>query len=280
MPHRGPMPVSADLDHLSEVVSIETQPGPNSVAQLQFRVANRRLSWSGPLIVLPSRIAFMLLAQGVFALVFVLRSVTNPWFAAAPWWTVYGTLIDIGGLALLWHYTRREGIGVRDLVGPIYFRYGRDLFLGVGLFLLIFPFFVAGGAFGCKLIYGAYQSHAFPGILAGRVLPFWAVIYSRFVWWVIWSTTEEMTYAGYLLPRIQALSKRRWIAVALVGFVWAIQHSFIPFLPEWRNFIWRFIAFVPGVVVMSFIYLRIRRLGPLIVAHWMMDIIAMLMTMA
>ena len=37
-------------------------------------------------------------------------------------------------------------------------------------------------------------------------------------------------------------------------------------------------AFVPGVFATILVYLRTRRLAPLIVAHWMMDILGMLMT--
>ena len=44
-------------------------------------------------------------------------------------------------------------------------------------------------------------------------------------------------------------------------------------------FLWRFVAFVAGVVALSLIYLKIRRLAPLVLAHWAMDIVATFMTM-
>ena len=52
----------------------------------------------------------------------------------------------------------------------------------------------------------------------------------------------------------------------------------MPFVPDLRSVIWRFLAFLPGVVAFTLIYLRTRRLAPLIVAHWSMDILAVLMT--
>ncbi len=272
------MPLNAELDHASEVLPSAECPA-NSPSQLQARIADNRLSWPGPMVVLPARIVLMLLAQALVAAIFLLRGAGHPWLAAAPWWTVYATLIDIGCLTLLWKFTHREGMAIRDLVGSIRLRYGGDILLGIGCFLLIFPLFVLGGLLSCRLIYGAYQVNAFPGILGGRILPFWAVVYSRFLWWILWSPTEEIIYNGYLLPRVQALSHRTWFAIVIVGFVWAIQHSFLPFVPEWRNFIWRFLAFVPGIVAMMMIYLRIRRLAPLILAHWAMDIIATMMTL-
>jgi uncharacterized protein len=281
------MPATSDTERVAEVLTSVAQRESradscghaNSLEQLQVHAAEGRLSWRGPIVVVTGRTVLMLMAQGLFAAIFFLRGRAHAWLAAAPWWTVYGTLVDLGCLALLWRFTRSEGMRLRDLIGPIRWRYGRDFFLGMGILLVVFPLFVVGGLLSCRLVYGAFQVNVFPGILGGRILPFWAVVYSRSVWWLIWSATEEMTYAGYVLPRAQALSRRTWAAIALVGFFWSIQHSFLPFIPEWRNFVWRFLAFIPGIIVMVLIYLRVRRLAPLIVAHWCMDIVANAMTM-
>ena len=89
----------------------------------------------------------------------------------------------------------------------------------------------------------------------------------------------EITYAGYALLRIEALSGRKWVAVAVVGFWWTIQYPFVPFIADWRCFLWRSLAFLAGVVGLTLIYLWIRRLAPLIVAHWVMDIAATFMTL-
>lgn len=64
-----------------------------------------------------------------------------------------------------------------------------------------------------------------------------------------------------------------------MAFWWALQHSFIPFIVEWRYVIWRFLFFLPGVLVFLLIYVRIRRLPPLILAHWAMDLMAAIFTL-
>jgi hypothetical protein len=87
-----------------------------------------------------------------------------------------------------------------------------------------------------------------------------------------------MTYQGYALPRLVALFGSRSKAILLVGFWWALQHSFLPFILDWRYVAWRFLAFVPGTMVFMLVYLRLRRLPPLIVAHWPMDIAAAFFT--
>jgi hypothetical protein len=250
----------------------------NKESLVRERVAARQVPWKYPAMVVVGRSVFILLAQALVAVIFAFRGAPHPWLAAAPWWTIYGTLVDAGCLALMWTFTRREGIGLRSLIGPIRLRYGRDLLLGIAVLAAVFPCFFIGASVSTRLLYQGTQPYLYPGILGARVLPFWAWFYSHFIWWVIWSPTEEMTYAGYALPRLQALSHRTWVAVAFVGFWWTIQHPFLPFIPDWRLFVWRFCAFLPGILMLCLIYLRIRRLPPLILAHWTMDIIAVLMT--
>jgi hypothetical protein len=79
---------------------------------------------------------------------------------------------------------------------------------------------------------GALHADVSSGLFMARTLPRWAIVYSLSAWWMIWSPTEELTYQAYALPRIQALSGRTWVAMAVVGFWWALQHSLLPFLPD------------------------------------------------
>jgi hypothetical protein len=251
----------------------------NSRSALTKRMDQGRLTWSGPLLLVVGRSVLMIAAQAVTACWLWLRFRSWSWNAAAKWWTLHGTLVDVGCLALMAAYTRKEGISLRDLIGRVRLRWGRDLFLGAGVLLLVFPFFGLAAPVASWLVWGTMQPQLYPGLLAGRGLPFWAVIYSLSVWWLIWSPTEEMTYNAYALPRLEVLFRSQWKAVAVVGFWWALQHAFIPFILDWKYIAWRFLAFLPGVVVFALLYLRVRRLSPFIVAHWPMDIYAALLTL-
>lgn len=250
----------------------------NSQLSIQNRVAEKHITWAGPLLIVVGRSALMFVAQGIVAVIMLLRGSPTPWISAAPYWTVYGTLIDIGCLALLRKFTGAEGTTIWNLIGPIRWRNGRDFFVGLGFWVAASPLFVLGGMLSAWLVYGTTQPNVFPGVVMGRVLPVWAIVYSCSVWWMIWSPTEEITYQGYVVPRIEALSGRTWVAVVVVGFWWALQHSFIPFIADWRFVLWRFLAFLPGIIMFIFLYLRTRRLAPLIVAHYLMDIIGVVMT--
>ncbi len=255
---------------------------PNSPSAIQARASAGRIPWAGPLLLIVGRSVFLLAAQALVALLFLLRHDLAPWESAGQWWTVYGNLADLGCLALLWKYTRAEGISLWSLVGPSRWRGGFDVWFGLGLCLIIFPLIVAGGMMANWLVFGAFIASTAPAAgaaaAAPHIFPLWRTIYSVSVWWIIWTPTEQLTYQGFALPRLQALTRRTWVALVLVGFFWSLQHSFLPFVPQWRYVVLRFVMVVPGLIVTMLIYLRTRRLAPMIIAQWPMDILVAFMT--
>ena len=202
---------------------------------------------------------------------YMLRGDPTPWQSAAPWWIVYGTLIDVGCLVLLVRLTRREGMRLVDLISYERQRLGRDLLLAMGLLILSMVLFIGGGMILGLLIYG---SSAAP--LAMQPLPLWGSLYSLLIWPIIWALAEDMTYVGYALPRLEVLSGRAWPAVLVMSLGWGIQHIALPLI-DWRWAVYRFAGpFVMGIV-WSIFYLRTRRLLPFIVVHWAMDFSSVLM---
>ena len=91
------------------------------------------------MLMLVARPAFILLAQGLTYLLFLLLDVPNAAVVIRNWWPVYGTLVDVGCLGLLFWLTRQEGLRLLDLTGFDIRRVKTDIPLGIGLFLLIFP---------------------------------------------------------------------------------------------------------------------------------------------
>lgn len=85
----------------SEVCASSAAPDPNSNSSLAERAHRGTLRWAGPLMVVVGRSVFMIAAQVVAVAVIWLRSHTWSWTSAAKWWTVYGTLVDVGCLALM-----------------------------------------------------------------------------------------------------------------------------------------------------------------------------------
>lgn len=234
----------------------------------------RTLYW-----MLPARAMLCFLAQAIFALIFWARGSQDPWMASVPYWNVFGTLADIGCLLLLYQLLKKEGFRISDLLRVPRIPAWRDALIGIGLFLLIFPTLIMGATILANLIvYGTLQPDLGEGVLIARQLPLWATLYSLLVWWVIWSVTESTYYNGYLFPRLEVLDGRTWMVILVVGFFWALQHVFFPFIPDGKYIAWRFLQFLGIGLLMPWLFARFRRLRPLIVTHWLMDFTGVLLT--
>lgn len=61
------------------------------------------------------------------------------------------------------------------------------------------------------------------------------------------------------------------MAIALVAFAWSLQHAFMPLTLDARFMAFRLLASVPMAVFDTLVYLRLRRLLPLALAHALMD---------
>ena len=222
--------------------------------------------WRGPALMLFARAALAVGAQTVVAVIFALQGSPTPWRDAGPWLPVYGTLIDAGCLALLWRLTRREGIGLFDLVGFSRARLARDVLLGLVLVPVSLVFIFGGVYVAGRLVYGTLT----PPLLFGS-LPFPAALYGLLVWPFLWGLTEQMTYNGYLAPRFQVLCRSTALAVVFVAFAWSLQHSFMPLTFDTEFMFFRLLSSVPNSVFQVLLYLRIRRLLPFAIAHALMD---------
>jgi hypothetical protein len=223
-------------------------------------------TWRGPALMLFARSVFAVGAQAVVAAVFALRSSPTPWLDAAPWLPVYGTLIDVGCLVLLWRLTRREGIGLLDLVGFERGRLARDTLLGLVL-VPVSLLFILGGVYAAGwLVYGTLTQ---PYLNSPLPLP--AALYGVLVFPFIWGLTEQMTYNGYLLPRFRVLCRSTALAVAVVGFSWSFQHVVMPLTFDQEFMVFRLLSPIPHTLFELLLYLRLRRLVPLAIAHALLD---------
>lgn len=218
-----------------------------------------------------SRFVFALLFQALTAALFALRGDLQPWFSAGPWWTVYGSLIDLACLATMAVLLRREGLPFSSLLDFNRTLLWKDIRFALVLLLLFLVLALGGGTVAGMLIYGGPA----PTPMGG--LPLAGALYSLIVWPALWGFTEQLTYMGYALPRLQILGGKTWLAIVIIAFGWGLQHTALPFLFDWQFALFRFVSTLPFAIIIP-IYLRTRRLTPFMLAHWGVDALAVAMT--
>lgn len=224
-----------------------------------------------PFFMVFARFLFALFFQGLLALVFLLRGDPTPIQSAAPWWTVYGSLVDFACLLTIGFFLHRERLRLSALFDFDRTLFWKDLRFAFLLLVLFLVLGFGGGMAAGVLIYGGPP----PAPMGG--LPLCGTLFSLLVFPVLWGVTEQLTYQGYALPRLQALTGKTWLAVLIVAFGWALQHTALPFLPDWQFILYRFISTLPFAVVIP-IYLKTKRLTPFMLAHWGVDMLSVMIT--
>lgn len=246
----------------------DIEANPNRIIPGRAGMGNVGTTW--PLLAVFMRLVFALLAQGLVALVFFGHGRADI-VAAGHWWPVYAFLIDAGCFGVIAWRAGKEGVRFAEIISFEPKRFGRDLLKGAGYVVWVFPLAMAG-ILGCSLLlFGSFQP---PSVYAK--LPAGAAWYSLIVFPALWGLMEQTTYNGYCLPRLEALTRSRAIAVAVVAFGWGIQHIALPFTFDVRFMLFRFLSFLPLAVAMALVYLRTRRLIPFVVAHWAVDMFGIL----
>lgn len=238
----------------------------NSKSAIRERRAAGLLAWFGPAMMLFARSAFAVTAQGLVAAIYMAKGSLTPWRDAGSWLPVYGTLIDAGCIGLLCWLTRREHITPLDLTGFDGKRLGRDVLIGLALIPPSLLFILGGNSAAGLLVYGDMSA---PQIFAP--LPLWPALYAVLIFPLVWGVTEQMTYNGYVLPRLQAQLGNTAFAVAVVALFWSAQHAFMPLTFDPDFMLYRLLSPIPHSLFVTLVYLRIRRIAPLATAHWLMD---------
>jgi membrane protease YdiL (CAAX protease family) len=237
-------------------------------SSISKRFATSSLSWWLVLLFLPARLVFAFLAQGLVTGVFSMLGSTHPLQEAAAWWPINSIITDALCLLSLAWLTRREGIGLIDLLGARGKQALRQLVWTPVFLLAVSPAVVLSSVL-TQSIYGTWRTPLF----TVASLPLGGALYSVLIWPIIWVLAEELGYLGYLLPRLEALSGKTWVAAAAVTFFWGLQHIAIPFLPDTTYLLWRLLSAwaATGGMTLVFILLR-RRLVATIAAHYLFDL--------
>lgn len=245
----------------------------NTPEQIRRRLEAGRIAPLRVALMLPARTVFALLTFGLVTLIALARGASDPLRAAGGWWMVSGTLIDVGCLIALAALVRHEGITLVDLLAVDRRHVPRELLLGLVLVLALLPALIVSQALGALF---------YPGQLPPQItlvhLPAWATLYGVLVWPVIWGFTEQLTYMGYLFPRLEVLTHHSLVAAAMVVVVWSLQHIALPFVPNGRYLVYRVLTTVPVAITAVVLYTLVlhRRLLPLVVVHWFADVLAAL----
>lgn len=118
-----------------------------------------------------------------------------------------------------------------------------------------------------------------PAPVPGSGLPMGGLLHTLIIWPIIWAFAEDNVYSGYSLPHLEALTGKKSLAIIVVDVFTAVQHVFLPLRLEWQWLVSHFIGYIFGSIVYCLLYLRWRRLLPIHVSHWAINLVGVIIIM-
>ena len=201
----------------------------------------------------------------VFIVVFVLISVIarKELQDISNTWSVVASAVNIITVAALIFMTKNDG-GFKKLIN--YEKGKTTPKQVVGMSVLIICLGMGGMFLAGFLCYGIIP-YAPPMIIAPIPVPL-AVI-NLILLPVSTALAEDSIYLGCGVNTI----KNRYLSVIFPSFFFAVQHSFIPTLPDVRYMVYRFLSFLPLTIVLCIIYRKNRNPMPIMIGHAIIDIL-------
>lgn len=203
----------------------------------------------------------------------IVFSFSLSWSDSIAWWPFYAIISNLICSLVLTLLALKEGMTFRDIIHFQKNKLTQDfksvwwVFLAAG---------IAGG-FGLSglgfLMYGSMM----PPDAMIQPLPVWAAIIALMLFPITNALVEIPIYMGYCLPRLEVALNSTWKSVAICSFFLAFQHFTLPLLiSDVKYMTWHFVGMIPLALTVGIIYIKIRRLVPIMIVHWFMDIAAVL----
>lgn len=197
--------------------------------------------------------------------------------AAVPFAHEWGVLsanlyivpIDLITIAVVVWLLRREGSTLGTMLGRLR---GKDVLIGLAVAVGLLVALFAGQFLGNLLMYGGPPPAPQAWDPAFRI-PLWYGLWCITVMPVTIAVAEEVLYRGYLQPR---WSDRigAWPSMLLVSLFFGAQHIAFALSSPQAAFV-RVLGTFLGGLLLAWLFRRTGRLWPLIIGHWLADVVGL-----
>ncbi len=202
----------------------------------------------------------------IFLLFFVLLAVITklPFSELSKWWTAVAIICNIITIATLFVCSYKRGITYKKLIN---YEKGKTTVKSAVLIVAVTLIVGMSGLYIAGLIcYGAFP---YLDKTLVQPVPLWLAIIVLLLLPLSTTIAEDGLYLGYA---INSGAGNKWLNIALAAFFYALQHSFIPFLTDWKFIIYRFISFLPLTIIICFWYRKNLNPLPFMIGHFILNI--------
>jgi len=222
-----------------------------------------------PWLLLPFRLVLFAASQSLLAL-----TLAGGWVSSSAWWPLAATMTNVATIAVLVWSVRTEGRSYWSLFHFRRIRAVQDLGWLVLTVLIVLSLALLPNIAIATLLFGNAET-ALDMFL--RPLPVWAVTMAL-AFPVTIAFAELPLYFGYVMPKIEAQTGRKWLAVLAPALFLSAQHVTLPLVIDWRFMVWRSFMFLPfALIVGMIVHMRPSLLAYLVVLHGLLDLTLVVM---
>lgn len=217
-----------------------------------------------------SRTVLFLIFQALFYMYFILGNSESPMQQSANWWPFSVTFANLVCVFLIDKLLKREGKGFRDIFEFQKGRILKDFLIMSGILLISFPIAYLPNILLGNALFGDYMQAI---NLFYRPLPMWAAWAGLIVFPITMPLGELTVYFGYVMPRLEALTKNKILSLALPVVMLSFQHIGAPLLFDVKFIIWRLLMFLPFALIIGLVIRWKPRLFPyILIGHFFIDL--------
>lgn len=187
------------------------------------------------------------------------------------WWSIAANITNIFTILILFFIAKKNKSSYRELIN--YQKGTTRAKQIVGISVLVLVIGMAGMYMAGYVCYGIIP-YAAPMMIAP--IPIWLAVINVAVLPVTTPFAEDGLYLGCGVNQIQ----NKFLAITIPAFFFALQHSFIPTLFDWKYIIYRFISFLPLTLILCWYYYKKRNPVPIMVGHAIIDVATVLQILA
>jgi len=181
---------------------------------------------------------------------------------ASQWWSIICVVCNIITIAVLAMIFKSEGTSYKEIIKKEKSNI-KEIFLIVVIMLVLGIGGMCGFGF---MIYG------YVPVTMIQPVPVWLAAINIILLPITVIFAELPLYLGYSLNRIEQITDNKTLAIGYTMFFYALQHSFIPLIFDFSHILYRFLMFLPLMIVLGIIYCKKRKLVPFMIGHAVLDL--------
>jgi hypothetical protein len=159
---------------------------------------------------------------------------------------------------------KREGTTYKKLIG---YQKGQVKPKYTLLIIMLMLLLGVGGMYGF-----GFAIYGYVPVTMVQPIPVWVAIINAVFLPLTTVFAELPLYFGYALNKIEETTGNKILSILYPMFFYALQHSFIPLIYDWEHILFRFLSFLPLMLVLGIIYYKKRKLAALMIGHSVLDL--------